>query len=245
MLVQGADRGLGLALAEQLLAAPTTARLFATARDAQANGLAKLAEIGGDRVHPFALDIADETSIQATVDRIASHTDRLDLIIVCAGVLHDGHGLRPEKRLGDVRPENLQRSFAVNAAGPLLMLKHCERLLTHGERAVFASMSARVGSITDNRLGGWYAYRGAKAAQNQFMRTASTELRRKAKRAICVGLHPGTTDTALSKPFQRNVPEDKLFTPAFAAERLLAVIDGLTPADSGQVFAWDGQRVPE
>lgn len=194
----------------------------------------------------LALDVTDEASIAAALARISAQTERLDLVIACAGLLHDeATGIRPEKRLADVDPGHLARSFTVNDTGPLLLLKHCEPLLTRGGHAVFASLSPRIGSIGDNRFGGWYAYRTAKAAQNQFTRTASIELRRKSKQAICVGLHPGTTDTALSRLFQRNVPAGKLFTPAFAAGCLLSVLDGLAPADSGGVFAWDGQRIPD
>ena len=109
---------------------------------------------------------------------------------------------------------------------------------------MFAAISARVGSISDNRLGGWYGYRASKAALNQMIRSLSIELGRTRREAVCIGLHPGTVDTPLSEPFQGNVPEGALFTPADAASRLLTVIDGLTPDDTGNVFAWDGQRVP-
>lgn len=218
--------------------------LFVTARERDAPDLQRLAAAGGARVQPLALDVTDERSVADALGVVAAATERLDLVIVCAGLLHDGD-LRPEKHLAEVDPDHLARSFAVNATGPLLVLKHCRTLLTGGGRSVFASLSARVGSIGDNRLGGWYAYRAAKAAQNQLTRTAAIELRRHSRQAICVGLHPGTVDTDLSRPFQRNLPAGQLQRPADAAARLLAVIEGLTPADSGGVFAWDGQRLPE
>jgi NAD(P)-dependent dehydrogenase (short-subunit alcohol dehydrogenase family) len=135
-------------------------------------------------------------------------------------------------------------AFAVNGAGPLLLAKHLEPLLPRRERAVFASLSARVGSIGDNRLGGWYAYRASKAAQNMFIRTLAIELARRARGAICVALHPGTTDTELSRPFQGGVPESKLFTAERAVEQLLRVIDGLGPGDTGRFIAWNGERIP-
>ncbi len=131
----------------------------------------------------------------------------------------------------------------MNATGPLLMIKHFHDLLTHGDRAVIASLSARVGSISDNGRGGWYAYRASKAAQNQFTRTATIELRRHSKQLICVGLHPGTVDTGLSEPFQHNVPAKQLQSAATAADHLLDVIAKLSPEDSGQVFDWAGEVI--
>lgn len=245
VMVQGAARGLGRALAEQLLREQRVATLIATSRDANSPGLTEMVRAEGKRVLPLALDITDENSIQRAMERVEEHTPALDMIIVCAGLLHDRDtGVRPEKRLADITPDRLAAGFAVNAFGPILLLKHAEPLLTHGRRAVFASLSARVGSIADNHLGGWYSYRAAKAAQNQFTRTAAIEMHRRNRQSIVVGLHPGTTDTDLSRPFQRNVPTGKLFTPEFAASRLLAVIDGLTPEDSGGLFAWDGERIP-
>jgi len=245
IVIQGAARGLGRAFAEKLVARDDVNRLFVTARDPRANDLPALVERGRGKVQSVPLDITDETSIKRAADDVASVVERLDMVIVCAGLLHDREGgMRPEKRFADIDSNNLARAFEVNASGPLLMLKHWAGLLTHGERAVFASLSARVGSISDNHLGGWYAYRASKAAQNQFTRTAAIELRRQSRQLICVGLHPGTTDTALSKPFQRNVPDGKLFTPEFAATRLLSVLAGLTPDDSGDVFDWDGKHVP-
>jgi len=122
--------------------------------------------------------------------------------------------------------------------------RHFERLLAHRERAVYASISARVGSIGDNRLGGWYAYRGAKAAQNMFTKTLAIEWARTRRNVVCVALHPGTTDTELSRPFQANVPPEKLFAPERTVRQLLEVIDRLAPADTGSFLAWDGSRIP-
>ncbi len=137
------------------------------------------------------------------------------------------------------------RAFEINTIGPALIAKHVLPWLPRDRRAVFAALSARVGSIGDNRLGGWYSYRASKAALNQIIRTLSIELAAKHPLAICVGLHPGTVDTALSKPFQTGVPESKLTGPAIAAAHLLYVISRLTPQDSGKVFDWRGEAVPE
>lgn len=160
-------------------------------------------------------------------------------------MLHDGdRGIRPEKRLEDVDPEALTALFQVNAAGPLLVARHFRPLLGHGDPAVFAAISARVGSIRDNGRGGWYAYRGSKAALNQYIRTLAIELRRRAPAVTCAALHPGTTDTDLSAPYQDSVPAEQLFPVARTADQLLQVMAGLGPEDSGGFFAWDGQPIP-
>lgn len=243
-LIIGGSRGIGLALVETLLADPAWSRVTAAARHAEsAPGLDALAAIHTPRLHRLNLDVSDERSLQAAAARVASGDPALHLLINTAGLLHDD-GLRPERRLAEVTADNLLRSYAVNAVGPILIAKHFHPLLAHGERAVLANLSARVGSIGDNRLGGWYAYRAAKAAQNQLTRTVSIELARRAPKLITVALHPSTVATDLSKPFSGNVAGDKLFTPAYAAERLLAVIAGLSTESNGRFYAWDGAEIP-
>ncbi len=202
-----------------------------------------------DRVHAFSrsatgdahLDFADEDSVRAAAASIAAGPP-LELAVVATGLLHDGtHG--PEKSLAELDPDWLLRNFAVNTIGPMVVAKHVLPLLPADRRAVFAVMSARVGSIGDNKLGGWYGYRASKAALNMFVRTASIELARTRPRAIIVGLHPGTVDTGLSKPFQRNVAPGKLFTADTSAAHLLDVIDGLKRPDSGNCLDWSGETV--
>jgi len=134
--------------------------------------------------------------------------------------------------------------FAINTIGPALIGKHCAPLLRKGGKSVFAAISAKVGSITDNRLGGWHSYRASKAALNMMVRNFAIELGRTNPDAIAVTLHPGTVDTPLSRPFQRNVQPEKLFTPAQSAEYLLAVLDKVTPRDSGDLLSWDGNTLP-
>ncbi|MEO6361030.1 MAG: SDR family NAD(P)-dependent oxidoreductase, partial [Sphingomicrobium sp.] len=151
--------------------------------------------------------------------------------------------VRPEKTYRDLSQSALMRYFAVNAVGPALIAKHFLPLLPKDEPSVFAALSARVGSITDNRLGGWYGYRSSKAALNMLIKTLAIELARTRPLAICVGLHPGTVDTKLSKPFQKNVGPDRLFSTARAACQLIDVLDHLTPAQSGNCFAWDGKQI--
>jgi NAD(P)-dependent dehydrogenase (short-subunit alcohol dehydrogenase family) len=244
-LVTGASRGIGLEFVRQLLAASGFDRVYAACRQpalaTQLNALASQEP----RLRIVALDVADEAQVEAASREVTADTDRLHLVVNAAGVLHDSAaGLAPEKRLADVRADTLATSFAVNAFGPLLVAKHFERLLAHRDRVVFASISARVGSIGDNRLGGWYAYRGAKAAQNMFTRTLSVEWARSRRNVVCVALHPGTTDTDLSRPFQANVPPEKLFAVERTVRQLLGVIDGLTATDTGRFLAWDGSEIP-
>ncbi len=245
VLVQGASRGIGLALARRLVERGEAGTVFATCRDpAAAPELASLAGAHPQRLHAVALDLLDEASIAAAAAAVGARAARLALLVNCAGVLHEPGGMQPERRLADVDAEAFLRSMRVNALGPLLMAKHFEPLLRSAQRAVFASISARVGSIGDNRLGGWYAYRASKAAQNMVTRNLSIELRRRARGIICVALHPGTVDTALSEPFQTRVPPDRLFTPDDAAEKLLAVIESLDADSNGRFFAWDGSEIP-
>jgi NAD(P)-dependent dehydrogenase (short-subunit alcohol dehydrogenase family) len=244
VLIQGSSRGIGLEFVRQALADPAPGRIFAACRAPHAApALIELAA-RDPRLHLVELDVVSEASIRAAAATVAAEVSRLHLVVNCAGLLHDrGAGIAPERRLADVEPDALAASFAVNAAGPLLVAKHFEPLFAHGERAVFASISARVGSIGDNRLGGWYAYRGSKAAQNMFTKTLSIEWARSRRNVICVALHPGTTDTELSRPFQSNVPPQKLFSTERTVTQLLAVIARLTPTDSGRFLAWDGTEI--
>lgn len=184
------------------------------------------------------LDLAEPDSISAAA--AALHTAP-DLVIVATGVLH-ADGLAPERDLRMLSAAAFARSFAVNATGPALVAQAFLPLLAKGRKTVFAALSARVGSISDNRLGGWHAYRASKAALNQLIRTMAIEQTRKNPASLVVGLHPGTVDTGLSKPFQRNVRT--LFTPEESAGYLLGVIDRLMPADTGKLFDWQGEVIP-
>lgn len=189
------------------------------------------------------VDVEDPASLEHLGVVAREHLSPLRLVIYAAGLLHAAD-LQPEKRLNQVDAASLQRSFAVNAWGPLLLAKAVEAALPRQEPSHLASLSARVGSIGDNRLGGWYAYRAAKAAQNQLLRTLALEWRRRLPLACVTLLHPGTTATALSAPFRSSVPEDRLFSPEQAAAYLLDVLEGQTPATSGAFLAWDGQPIP-
>ena len=187
------------------------------------------------------LDLEDEASIAAAAARVAEGPAPT-LVFVATGVLH--HGQAPERTYKAMTADHLLRDYRINTIGPALVAKHFLSLLPRDRPAVFAALSARVGSIADNRLGGWHSYRASKAGLNMILRNLAVELARSHPQAVVAGLHPGTVATDLSAPFQKGVKPDKLFTPAYSAERLLAVLDALTPADSGGVFAWDGARIP-
>lgn len=244
-LIVGANRGIGLGLARALIADSRVGQIFCGCRaPEEAVELHALAE-ADCRVRLLRMDVRDEFTLSLAVGEMERFGGPLQLALVTAGVLHDPNGMTPERRLRDITPETAMHSLQVNGLGPMLVLKHVEHLLrAAGGPAYFASVSARVGSIGDNRIGGWYAYRAAKAAQNQFMHTAAIELARSQPELCCVTLHPGTVDTELSRPFQKRVPPDKLFGVERASRQLLDVLGGLGPSDSGGFFAWDGQQIP-
>lgn len=191
------------------------------------------------RSGPDPIDVTDEASVAAAAARVAG---LIDLAFVATGLLHRGDR-GPEKTWRELDPDWMAENFRVNAIGPAIVAKHFLPLLPRDRRAVFAVLSARVGSISDNKLGGWYGYRASKAALNQLVRTLAVEERRRAPQAILVALHPGTVDTGLSRPFQGNVQPGRLFAPDRAAVQLLDLLDGLKPADSGKLFDWEGKEV--
>jgi NAD(P)-dependent dehydrogenase (short-subunit alcohol dehydrogenase family) len=236
-LVLGAGQGIGLEFVRQL--GDRCDRLYATYR----RSADALTAIANPRIVPLPLDITDEAQIAHTIATIQATTPTLHWVIYCIGVLHDAT-LQPEKRLQQLHSDHLLRYFQVNSIGAALVAKHVQPLLKHGDRSIFAALSAKVGSIGDNHLGGWYGYRASKAALNMFLRTTALEYKRTCPRAIVVALHPGTTDTGLSQPFQRNVPPDKLFPPERTVRQLLAVLDRVQESDSGEFFSWDGSQLP-
>ena len=221
-IVIGASGGIGAALV-----------LALADEDVPVRGLAR-SFTGRDH-----LDLTDEASIAAAA---AGITATPDLIVVTTGLLHEGEHC-PEKSMAALDADWLMRQYAINAIGPALVAKHFLPLMPKTGRCVFAVLSARVGSIGDNKLGGWYGYRAAKAGLNQLIRTIAIEERRRNDRAIVVGLHPGTVDTGLSKPFQANVRADQLFAADRAAVQLLDVIEGLKAPDSGRLFDWEGKEI--
>jgi NAD(P)-dependent dehydrogenase (short-subunit alcohol dehydrogenase family) len=194
--------------------------------------------VGLDRHSQPAIDFADEPSIAAAAETLALQGP-FQLIINAVGILH-GEAFMPEKKLADLNYDQLLETFRVNTFGPALVLRHFSRLLDR-QRGVLALLSAKVGSIEDNRLGGWYSYRASKAALNMLLKTAAIEVRRSHPNAVLLALHPGTVNSRLSQPF-RGAEIGR--APAVAARQMLAVIDGLGPEASGQFHAWSGERLP-
>lgn len=237
-MVVGATGAIGSALVAALAKDDTFANVYATHRC----DLSKLSSELQSQSVPVHLDLTDEPSIRSAASK-CSATGRLQLIIVASGVLHDGQRLQPEKSWSTLNATDMERVFRINTIGPTLVAKHFLPLLDKDNRSVFAALSARVGSIKDNRLGGWYAYRSSKAGLNMMIKTLSIELRRKNPAGICIGLHPGTVDSDLSRPFQKNVAKENLFDPDRAARQLLYVAQHVEAQQSGDVLAWDGKPI--
>ena len=222
-VVFGAGGGIGSALVEALRSADRFEQV-----------------IGFSRGSSPSIDLLDEASLERAASSVSTKY-AVRLAIDATGFLHDEQQ-GPEKSWRDLDANKLARAFALNAIGPALIMKHMLPLLPRTGKAVFATLSARVGSIGDNRLGGWYAYRASKAALNQLVRTAAVELARRAPEALCVALHPGTVATPLSAPFAAT--GRVAHTPIEAVSHLLAVVDGLMADASGGFFDWRGQPVP-
>jgi NAD(P)-dependent dehydrogenase (short-subunit alcohol dehydrogenase family) len=225
--VFGASGGIGRALAEGLVGSGRFGAVYAGARRG----------VTGAGCLPFTFDLGDEASIAAAVGAMPAP----DITIVASGLLQDlERSIRPEKTLRSMDPAAMAQVFAANTIGPAIIAKHLLPRMPRDRRAVFAVLSARVGSIGDNRLGGWHSYRASKAALNMLIANFAIEMARTHPHAIIVALHPGTVETALSAPFRKG----GVFSPAECAGHLLRVIDGLRPADNGGFFAWDGARLP-
>ena len=233
-VVVGASGGIGRALVGALSDDPSIETIYALSRSKPSLPLPKVATL--------ELDLLDEATIEQSASACAEGGP-LDLVIVATGMLHDAPDLLPEKTWKQLTPQNLAQAFAINCTGPALVAKHFLPVLNARRRGVFAALSARVGSIGDNRFGGWYAYRASKAALNMIIRNLAIELKRTRPEALCIGLHPGTVETSLSEPFRSRVPDEQLFSAELAARQLLDVIAGASPAQSGRVLAWDGSEI--
>ena len=238
-VVVGAGGGIGGALVSALLETAEFSSVWALSR---AGGVGRHGRLRLGRI-----DVGNEPSIAAATEclsnEMADGAGPVRLVIVATGTLH-GQGLQPEKSYRALDPDALMQSYRINAVGPALVAKHMLPLLARPGRSVFVALSARVGSIGDNHSGGWHGYRASKAALNMILLNLAIETERRAPETLVVGLHPGTVDSGLSRPFQRGVAEGRLFTPAVSADRLLAVIDGLGTQDNGRMLDWSGQVVP-
>lgn len=234
-VIIGATGGIGRALTEALAERTDVTQVYALSRSGEAAAHPK--------VVADEIDILDESSVAAAATR-ASANGPIDLVIIASGILSSCPDLQPEKSYRHQSRAAFEQVFAVNTIGPALVAKHFLPVMPRQGRAVFAALSARVGSISDNRLGGWHAYRASKAALNMLIRNYAIEQARRNPDFVAVSLHPGTVNTDLSAPFQGNVPDTQLFTPQQSAGHLLSVIDGITPTNSGKAFDWAGVEIP-
>lgn len=237
-LVLGASGGLAQAIIGKLMADPEIGTVIAISRSAAPEN------VSAGIVKPIWIETEyTEPAMAAVVEQLQSFAGRITRVVICHGILHS-ETLWPEKRLEDISAEALQSVFQANTVVPVLWLKLLHRLLKSKQRCVVAALSARVGSIGDNHLGGWYAYRSSKAALNMMLRTLSIEYGRRVKNVKIISFHPGTTDTALSKPFQASVPSDKLFTPEFVAERLCGIMNEAEIDGQLSYLDWDNKSIP-
>ncbi|MBA0856163.1 hypothetical protein Goshw_024239 [Gossypium schwendimanii] len=251
-MVQGASRGIGLEFVKQMLEKNGKGHVIATCRNpTKATALLELKNQFAERLNVLPLDVTVESTIEESARSITERYGSLNLLINASGILSIPSVLQPETTLSKVQKSSMMLAYEVNAVGPILVIKHMWPLLKVGgllgtdrDVAVVANISARVGSIGDNRLGGWHSYRSSKAALNQLTKTISVEFARKKDPIACILLHPGTVDTDLSRPFQRNVPAEKLFTKEFSVQKLLNIINNAKQRDNGKFFAWDGQEIP-
>ena len=244
-VITGANRGIGLEFVRQTLRR-TDGNVIACCRDPDnARDLHMLKDnIYGDRVRISKVDISKQESIADFCEDISKEYERVDYLINVAGILHDSTQM-PERNIREIRKDWLTHTLEINTIGPLMMTQGLFPLLrTNGTRrtpSVVANISARVGSIGDNKLGGWYSYRISKAALNMVTKNLSIELKRSG--IYVVSLHPGTTDTGLSKPFQKNVKPDKLFSTEFSVSKMYENITAITSETSGTFIAWDGKEI--
>ncbi|TYJ42602.1 hypothetical protein E1A91_A03G100300v1 [Gossypium mustelinum] len=251
-MVQGASRGIGLEFVKQLLEKNGKGHVIATCRNpTKATALLELKNQFAERLNVLPLDVTVESTIEESARSITERYGSLNLLINASGILSIPSVLQPETTLSKVQKSSMMLAYEVNAVGPILVIKHMWPLLKVGgllgtdrDVAVVANISARVSSIGDNRLGGWHSYRSSKAALNQLTKTISVEFERKKDPIACILLHPGTVDTDLSRPFQRNVPAEMLFAKEFSVQKLLNIINNAKQRDNGKFFAWDGQEIP-
>ncbi len=234
VIIVGSTGGIGAAFIDALASSEQVSQIYALSRQGRSHPSPK--------VNNLTFDFTDESSIEAAAEALRE-TGAFDLCIIATGLLQ-GEGIAPEKNMRAMSLKAFQQSFLINTFGPAVTAKYFLPLMRRDGKAVLAALSARVGSISDNRIGGWYAYRASKTALNMVLKTLSIEFGRRFKETVIIGLHPGTVDTGLSKPFQGNVPEGKLFTPEYSVSKLLSVIDKVDAKDSGLLFAWDGEQVP-
>jgi NAD(P)-dependent dehydrogenase (short-subunit alcohol dehydrogenase family) len=231
-LIVGGNGGIGSALTQALASAPRDVNVTATWH-----------RTPPEWSHPRVQWVQVDPTCAADLAELSARLDRLDWLINAVGILHDDQG-GPERTIKRFDPDFLLHSITVNTLPTLLLAKHFHTQLQHEEPSMFATISARVGSIEENQLGGWYSYRASKAALNMALKTLAIEWRRLVPKACVAALHPGTVDTRLSEPFQRGVKPAKLFTASHSAACLLQILDRLEPEDTGRFWSWDGTELP-
>ncbi|RUO18883.1 SDR family NAD(P)-dependent oxidoreductase [Aliidiomarina haloalkalitolerans] len=247
--VFGAGGGLGRAIVQELLTRSADTFVLAVSRQAQPN------DVTDERVHWVQLAVSEKgseaailTAYQTLLAEWQAQNLELSGVVSTIGWLHgagpNGEDWQPERRIEQLSAEQLQAYFFTNATLPILLLQALKPLLPKNKPAYVAQLGAKVGSISDNHLGGWYGYRASKAALNMLFRTAAIEFKRTHKQLTLAVIHPGTTDTELSKPFQQRLPADKLYSAQLSAQRILQVIADLTPENSGSFYFWDGEKIP-
>ncbi|KAI1894355.1 hypothetical protein AGOR_G00114960 [Albula goreensis] len=256
-LIQGASRGIGLEFCKHILRNKSPVAVIAACRNPEsAADLAGLADQHPGKVTVLKIDVNQEHDIKNAAEVVKKTFGKVDLVINSAAMLHpSGKG---ETSLRDVSGQGLVSTLTTNTVGPLLMAKYFSPLLLKGSGAfgqqppekskqhsgIIVNMTAKVGSIGDNALGGWYSYRMSKAALNMATRNLSIELGRSRPKVVCVSLHPGTVNTDLSRPYHKNVPQDKLFSTEHSVQCLMNIINGLSVEKTGKAFAWDGSELP-
>lgn len=248
-LVIAGNGGIGFGIVENLVALNQYSKIFVTYRDT--NNSAKLFALE-DRhksiLKSCKVDATVESDYENLLEIINASQSDLTFVANCVGILQvsneDFPDLKPEKSLSQINPEYLSQYFLVNSIAPILAAKKLQSQFKHKKPSKFITISAKVGSIGDNYLGGWYGYRASKAALNMFIKTASLEYKRRSPNTVLALLHPGTTDTRLSEPFQKNVKPEKLFTVERCVKQLMEVTDSLGIEDSGKFFSWDGSELP-
>ena len=243
VVIAGVSGAIGGALAQRLLQRDPDTRVIGLCRSPDAAPEPLRTEERCSLLSWDAEDPASPRAVAEALETVLGRDDGIDTFIYAAGLLH-GLGMFPEKRLEDLESANLARAFAVNATGFGLLARALLPWLRHREFKRIAAISAKVGSITDNGFGGWYAYRSSKAALNMLVRNLSIELPRRCKPIACVALHPGTTESALSEPFSQSLAKLKVHTPAQTADNLVRVLEGLGDESNGRFFSWDGSELP-
>ena len=230
------DGAIGSALLDNLLTRPGLQRAIVLGRRGDPGTQDK-------RITRLHFDASDPDSITDAAGAACELLERAHLLINTVGMLHSG-SQQPEKRLQNLKPQQLQQSFLINATLLPLLAQAFGKLLRHDEPALLASLSARVGSIEDNQMGGWYSYRASKAAHNMLLKTLALEWKISHRNTTVVALHPGTVSSRLSKPFLTPGYKKRVLTPAECAEALLAVISQLHPESSGKFYDWQGKHIP-